>query len=1291
MKGFLSKLGGPPASSSMSSSSSTSAGASHDAGGGGFIGRTFHLHRYQLVVEEKIAEGGFAVVFKVRSTQDGRIFALKRMCVNNENSLQICQREITIVRSLTHKNIIKYVDDCVNHLPNGVYEVLLLMTYCKKTVVGQLNDCAQSGGHLTESHILRIFCDVCEAVSRLHHCHTPVQHRDLKVENVLIDDSGNYVLCDFGSATVRVLQPAVQGAAPVEEEIQKYTTLAYRSPEMVDPYSGRPIGTKADIWALGCMLYKLAYFSLPFGESTLAISSGRLCLPDRPEYSVELRKLIRYALQPDPSLRPDIFQICHLAFQLAGRVNPVQNVNKSEIPRFDILNAPPTESENRREISKSPSVGRIATQSASTVAPRPPLVAGVVQQKPPQPPPQQHQPQQHQPQQHQPQQLPQASSSASAGSPIKAAPPFPTATAAAAAAADAALNKSTVRQRPRPSQAQQQQQKQTLKQPWVTLEPQQQTSSSAAASATAAAAAPAQPSAGNRSSSLFDVRSQQSGSQEQPAFSAAATAAAAAAAAPASSQAGSLDRLRHASQQQQQPPPSIAGWNPFATDDDQHQPETAVGRGASVGTSGAAAADGNSSEDALQDAMFGLEFDRIRRAGSQSSMAAQKSREDLVMEEPDPAFDPFGAAPINPKLKSKHSSGSGGNSASADRSKKSRRSKREQTRARRGEQHHQLHHHHHRADVDWLCAGSDDETACGLDRSGRSDLFAAIPFRKDPDDKSRYEQLDHCYSDEEVLQQSSIANFNFIASDNDNTGSKQLPRQVDCGSAAPAATVVDPVAVPDHQLGAGRHRLRPPSRETSSDGLDEYGTDDGGGGGGGCGPSVGVGARGIPITGGGTGGAPSGAAGGNRLFNYVTLMEDAADAGSLDSRSFELGGGGSSLTADKASVLSFGDYDNGVSGSQVQAPLPAPPQATTDRIVGHQYGVRPLLDDDELSEGERLSDCGGGGGVGGASDSSDPFSLAPFKPPKQRRRPAGSNRQPAPPPQQPQQIQRPPSKPTTRHAFEMKDATANDPDSDFDPRAGELPRTAAPVQPSAAPPAPTKPSQPRPSAVAVAVSSSSATSVSTPSTKFISSPSRSQRRPQPPVDDRPLPQIGVTSDDGFAADFFDASDDEAGASLVASAAGASSPPASPPPLRSASLSSPSAGAVGTAAATPATNSASVAVKPKSSGRFRSLLGGGDASAPAAASTAPPPASLSSSAPSAAAVTQQSVPVSAAPAAPAADLPVSGSGSVVGGGGGSGKKAKKKEKVAAAFANLSFVDFDSGAEDGSGRAAASAVD
>ena len=52
-----------------------------------------------------------------------------------------------------------------------------------------------------------------------------------------------------------------------------------RSPEMVDLYGGKLLTSKLDIWALGCLLYKLAFFTLPFGDSTLAISSGKLTFP----------------------------------------------------------------------------------------------------------------------------------------------------------------------------------------------------------------------------------------------------------------------------------------------------------------------------------------------------------------------------------------------------------------------------------------------------------------------------------------------------------------------------------------------------------------------------------------------------------------------------------------------------------------------------------------------------------------------------------------------------------------------------------------------------------------------------------------------------------------------------------------------------------------------------------------------------------------------------------------------------------------------------------------------------
>jgi serine/threonine protein kinase len=45
-----------------------------------------------------------------------------------------------------------------------------------------------------------------------------------------------------------------------EEELAKFTTMSYRSPEMVDLYSSKEIGLKSDIWALGCLLYKMAFF-----------------------------------------------------------------------------------------------------------------------------------------------------------------------------------------------------------------------------------------------------------------------------------------------------------------------------------------------------------------------------------------------------------------------------------------------------------------------------------------------------------------------------------------------------------------------------------------------------------------------------------------------------------------------------------------------------------------------------------------------------------------------------------------------------------------------------------------------------------------------------------------------------------------------------------------------------------------------------------------------------------------------------------------------------------------------
>ncbi|XP_026177023.1 AP2-associated protein kinase 1 isoform X7 [Mastacembelus armatus] len=319
----------------LASSGPGSGAAGGGAGSGGgcsFIGRVFAIGRHQVTVEEIIAEGGFAIVFLVR-THQGLRCALKRMYVNNEHDLQVCKLEIQIMRDLVgNKNIVGFLDSSITAVGSGdVWEVLILMDFCRGgQVVNLMNQRLQTG--FTEAEVLQIFCDTCEAVARLHQCKAPIIHRDLKVENILLHDRGHYVLCDFGSATNRFQNPQTEGVPVVEEEIKKYTTLSYRAPEMVNLYGGKVITTKADIWAMGCLLYKLCFFTLPFGESQVAICDGSFTIPDNSRYSQDMHCLIRYMLEPDPDNRPDIYQVSYFAFKLARRECPVPNVHNLPIP-----------------------------------------------------------------------------------------------------------------------------------------------------------------------------------------------------------------------------------------------------------------------------------------------------------------------------------------------------------------------------------------------------------------------------------------------------------------------------------------------------------------------------------------------------------------------------------------------------------------------------------------------------------------------------------------------------------------------------------------------------------------------------------------------------------------------------------------------------------------------------------------------------------------------------------------------------------------------------------------------
>ncbi|KAL3313467.1 hypothetical protein Ciccas_007929, partial [Cichlidogyrus casuarinus] len=335
-----------------------------------FIGKNFTVGHYNLHVEDVIAEGGFGMVFRVRSSPHGELFAMKRMCVNNQQDLAVTKREITIVSSLSHKNIIRYVDSKITETQNDIFEVTLVTAFYPSRInysillhpiIVTLSQIVQDKKfrnlRFNEEEVLQIICDIMEAVSRLHHCLTPIIHRDLKIENILVDQRRNFVLCDFGSATSRILCPSVHGPQRCQEEIARYTTLAYRAPEMVDVYADGgsvTLGMQTDIWALGVLAYCLCFFTFPFGDnSSLAIQTGIFTIPDASIFSEKMHRLINYMLTYDWRKRPDIYQISYLAFTMRARSTPVENINSSSIPNWDQLKSPFFESSERPNLLKN--------------------------------------------------------------------------------------------------------------------------------------------------------------------------------------------------------------------------------------------------------------------------------------------------------------------------------------------------------------------------------------------------------------------------------------------------------------------------------------------------------------------------------------------------------------------------------------------------------------------------------------------------------------------------------------------------------------------------------------------------------------------------------------------------------------------------------------------------------------------------------------------------------------------------------------------------------------------------
>ncbi|KAJ4729802.1 Protein kinase-like protein [Melia azedarach] len=191
---------------------------------------------------DKIGQGTYSSVYRARDVIHDKIVALKKVRFDNHDpeSVKFMAREIAILRSLDHPNIIKLEGLITSQTSCSLY---LVFEYMEHDLVGIAS---LPGTKFTESQVK---CYMKQLLSGLEHCHSHgVLHRDIKGSNLLIDDNGVLKIADFGLASF--FNPKDSGSMT-----SRVVTLWYRPPELL--LGASHYGAAVDLWSAGCILGEL--------------------------------------------------------------------------------------------------------------------------------------------------------------------------------------------------------------------------------------------------------------------------------------------------------------------------------------------------------------------------------------------------------------------------------------------------------------------------------------------------------------------------------------------------------------------------------------------------------------------------------------------------------------------------------------------------------------------------------------------------------------------------------------------------------------------------------------------------------------------------------------------------------------------------------------------------------------------------------------------------------------------------------------------------------------------------
>ncbi|KFV09116.1 PREDICTED: maternal embryonic leucine zipper kinase [Pterocles gutturalis] len=276
------------------------------------------LKYYEL--HETIGTGGFAKVKLARHLLTGEQVAIKIMDkLALGDDLPRVKVEIGAMKNLSHQHICQ-----LYHVIETSKKIFMVLEYCPG---GELFDYVVSKDRLSEEEARVFFRQIVSAIAYVHS--QGYAHRDLKPENLLIDEDHNLKLIDFGLCA--------KPKGGLDYHLKTCCgSPAYAAPELIQGKAY--IGSEADIWSMGVLLYALLCGFLPFEDDNVMalyrkITRGKYSIPKWLSASSTL--LLDQMLQVNPKKRITVKHLLSHPWLMEGYSDAVQWQSKYSLGHLD--------------------------------------------------------------------------------------------------------------------------------------------------------------------------------------------------------------------------------------------------------------------------------------------------------------------------------------------------------------------------------------------------------------------------------------------------------------------------------------------------------------------------------------------------------------------------------------------------------------------------------------------------------------------------------------------------------------------------------------------------------------------------------------------------------------------------------------------------------------------------------------------------------------------------------------------------------------------------------------------